>query len=101
MEGIWEGPLPPISGSKSCSIRMLDSGLFDFSCEGAVRREGAGTYRFRDPDLTLAIEKMTEDGRVVKLDVIPFESTVSGPGNEIRLAPKDGGGVVSWTRKRL
>lgn len=51
--------------------------------------------------LELKFEKVAEDSRVVERGVPTFRAKVSGPGNEMKLGPVEGGESVVWKREGL
>jgi hypothetical protein len=101
IEGLWEGPLPPIAGDRACRVRLLKGGVFDFRCERPRLVDGAGHYGLQGDELVLRFERMREEGRPVRSEGLILTYRVSGSGNRIELAPKGGGKPILWSRAPL
>ena len=51
--------------------------------------------------MELKFERLAEEGKVLEQRVPTFRAAVSGPGNEIKLEPIEGGENVMWRREQL
>ena len=92
--------MPGIASSEECRIRLSSGSAFEYACP-ASKRNGLGRYSLSGDVLELKFERLAEEGKVLEQRVPTFRAAVSGPGNEIKLEPIEGGENVMWRREQL
>ena len=100
VEGRWTGDLP-MDGAQNCQMRLLGNGWMDFGCGQPAKLEGAGKWRLSGDELTITWTHLRVDGQSREAPNRPFRATLRGPGNEIRVEPKDGSPPLTWKRAPL
>lgn len=97
MEGKWIGAMP-LADADPCKMELQQGGRFSFACGGDHNWTGQGRYRVQGDRLTLELDWLADNGRLVKNLPEPFVMRIDGRMNKLNVALPDGRTTV-WERR--